>query len=469
MIFLAAAVCLSAATFAAERPNIVLCMADDQGWGDMAYNGHPSLKTPVFDELAKSGLRLDRFYARAPVCSPTRGSVLTGRTPNRYGVFSWGHSLRPQEITLAERLRDAGYATGHFGKWHLGSVLKDAPTSPGASGFGEWLSAPNFFEVDPWLSRQGRAEKLTGESSEVVVAAALEFIRRQRAANQPFLAVVWFGSPHAPHMGTEADLALYSDLPERQRHFLAEITAMDRAMGKFRAGLREIGVSENTLLWYCSDNGAIPQGSTGGLRGRKATLYEGGLRVPCLIEWPARIKSPRRIDLPAGSVDIYPTVLELAGVKLPADQPVLDGASLVGLIDGQMTARTRPLGFWDAGIAGVGTPSNQILAAIAQKQAAGQEPTNQAALGHPPAPLAWNEPENVFAGHSAWLDGSWKLHRIEPRRGGAVRFELYDLVADEKETTDLSAQQPERLAAMRASLETWLRSVTASLRGDDYK
>src|SRR4051812_16216838 len=106
---------------AAERPNFVLCMADDQGWGDMAYNGHPNLKTPVFDELARTGLRLDQFYAAAPVCSPTRGSVLTGRTPSRYGVFSWGHSLRPQEVTLAEALKTAGYATGHFGKWHLGS------------------------------------------------------------------------------------------------------------------------------------------------------------------------------------------------------------------------------------------------------------------------------------------------------------------------------------------------------------
>jgi arylsulfatase A-like enzyme len=372
-------------------------------------------------------------------------------------------------VTIAERLREAGYGTGHFGKWHLGSVLKDAPTSPGASGFSEWLSAPNFFEVDPWLSRQGRAEKLKGESSELVVEAALDFIRRQAAAKQPFLAVVWFGSPHAPHVGTEAELALYTDEPERQRHFLAEITAMDRAMGQLRTGLRELGVADNTLLWYCSDNGAIPQGSTGGLRGRKATLYEGGLRVPCLIEWPDRIKSPRRIDLPACTVDIYPTVMEVVGVKPPASQPVLDGESLVDLIDGNTTVRKRPLGFWDTGIAGVGTPSNQILAAIAKQQAAGEEPTDQAALGHPPAPLDWDQREKVFPGHSAWLDGSWKLHRIEPRRGGAVRTELYDLAADLTESKDLSGSEADQVAAMRQALETWLQSVTASLRGEDYK
>src|SRR5665648_81005 len=118
-----------------NRPNIVLCMADDQGWGDMGYNGHPVLKTPNFDNMAASGLRFDRFYAAAPVCSPTRGSVMTGRHPNRFGCFSWGRTLRPQEITVAEALKTAGYVTGHFGKWHLGPVRKDSPVNPGNSGF----------------------------------------------------------------------------------------------------------------------------------------------------------------------------------------------------------------------------------------------------------------------------------------------------------------------------------------------
>src|SRR5210317_171806 len=122
---------------AADKPNIILVMADDQGWGDMAYNGHPVLKTPNFDAMAAEALRFDRFYAAAPVCSPTRASVLTGRHPNRSAVFKWGHSLRPQEITIAERLREAGYSTGHFGKWHLGSVRKGSPVNPGAQGFDE--------------------------------------------------------------------------------------------------------------------------------------------------------------------------------------------------------------------------------------------------------------------------------------------------------------------------------------------
>ncbi len=171
-------------------PNIVLCMADDQGWGDMAYNGHPVLKTPNFDAMAREGLRFDRFYAAAPVCSPTRGSALTGRHPNRFGCFQWGHTLRPQEITLAEALKTAGYATGHFGKWHLGSVRRGSPVNPGASGFDVWFSSPNFFDNDPILSEQGRAVPTKGESSMVTVDAALKFIRRCVAEHKHFLAVV---------------------------------------------------------------------------------------------------------------------------------------------------------------------------------------------------------------------------------------------------------------------------------------
>src|SRR4051812_35328677 len=157
---------------ALAKPNIILCMADDQGWGDVGYNGHPVLKTPHLDAMAAAGLRLDRFYAAAPVCSPTRGSVLTGRHPNRFGCFSWGHALRPQEVTLARALRQAGYATGHFGKWHLGSVQEGSPVNPGACGFGRWLSSPNFFDNDPVLSREGKAVPFRGESSAVTADAA---------------------------------------------------------------------------------------------------------------------------------------------------------------------------------------------------------------------------------------------------------------------------------------------------------
>lgn len=133
-------------------PNIILCMADDQGWGDVGYYGKSIAKTPVLDEMAAKGLRFDRFYAAHPVCSPTRGSVMTGRNPNRFACFEWGHSLRPEEVTIAEALKQAGYTTGHFGKWHLGSVSARSDVSPGASGFDKWFSSPNFFDLDPGLN-----------------------------------------------------------------------------------------------------------------------------------------------------------------------------------------------------------------------------------------------------------------------------------------------------------------------------
>lgn len=456
------AACLAVATTTA-KPNFVLCMADDQGWGDMVYNGHPVLKTPTFDQLSREGLRFDRFYAAAPVCSPTRASVMTGRTPNRMGCFKWGYTLRPQEVTVAEALKTAGYTTGHFGKWHLGSMRADSPVSPGQSGFDRWFSSPNFFDVDPWMSRNGKAVKTTGEGSEVIVDAALEFIRN---AKQPFLAVVWFGSPHMPHVGIERDLALYKDQPKKQQAFLAEITAMDRAMGKLRAGLRSAGVADDTVLWYCSDNGAIPQGSTGGLRGKKGTIYEGGLRVPGLLEWPAKIRKPRATSLPSCTVDIYPTLLELGGAKVER-QPPLDGVSLASLFSGEMKSRPRPLGFWDYTIGGIASKSSALLEELAREQAAGK--VRPAAKAEPiaAAQLRSDYSDKEFPGHAAWLDGDWKLHRIEKK--GDVKWELYNLGADRTESRDLVATEADRVTRMKGELETWLRSVVASLNGGDYR
>jgi len=316
-VCLAVAGCISASgTGFSRKPNIVLCMADDQGWGDMAYNGHPVLKTPNFDAMAASALRFDRFYAAAPVCSPTRGSVMTGRHPNRFGCFKWGHTLRPQEITIAEALKTAGYVTGHFGKWHLGSVRKGSPVNPGASGFDEWFSAPNFFDNDPILSREGVAVQTQGESSMVTVDAALEFIGKHSGGPRPFLAVVWFGSPHGPHQAIEEDRVVYNDQDKKLQHFYGEITGMDRAFGKLRKGLRTLGIDKSTILWYCSDNGGLPKVGTTGGRGNKGNIYEGGLRVPAILEWPVRISNPRATEVPCNTSDIYPTLLEITGVRM---------------------------------------------------------------------------------------------------------------------------------------------------------
>jgi arylsulfatase A-like enzyme len=448
------------------RPNIILCMADDQGWGDVGYNGHPVLKTPNLDEMAGAGLRFDRFYAAAPVCSPTRGSVMTGRHPNRFGCFTWGYPLRPQEITIAQSLKTAGYVTGHFGKWHLCSVQKTSPVNPGACGFDKWLSAPNFFDNDPILSREGIAVQFEGESSMVTMDAALEFIRDCAGKPEPFLAVVWFGSPHLPHEAGKEDFALYDGHEDKLRHYYGEISGIDRAIGKLRKELRTLGIHENTLVWYCSDNGGIKGPSVTGGRGHKGQIYEGGLRVPAVIEWPARITKPARTDVPAGTVDIYPTLLEIVATRPPTQRP-LDGIGLVPLLDGKMKVRPKPLGFWHYPAPGNRTPSKQVMSALLDAQAKGDEIGDKTMLFADAGKIKRQYPTDRFEGHSAWLDWPWKLHRIESD-DGAVRMELYDLAADPQESNDESARQPDRTKSMRADLDRWLESVTASLNGMDY-
>ncbi|MDA1050409.1 MAG: sulfatase-like hydrolase/transferase [Planctomycetota bacterium] len=452
---------------AAERPNIILVMADDQGWGDMAYNGHPVIKTPNFDAAAAAGLRFDRFYAAAPVCSPTRASVMTGRHPNRMGVFKWGYPMRPQETTIAEALKTAGYATGHFGKWHLGSVRNDSPAHPGRNGFDEWLSAPNFYDNDAIMSRQGTAVPMKGESSMIAVDAALEWMKEKTKGDDPFLAVVWFGSPHSPHVAAEEDRKLYEEHSKALQNFYGEVTGMDRAFGKLRDSLTDLGIRENTILWYCSDNGGLPKvGSTGGFRGNKGQVYEGGLLVPAILEWPAHIKQPRTTDMRCNTCDIYPTLLEIAGVHVERQAP-LDGISLVALIDEQTNDQTRAMGFWDYTAPGIGTPSAAWMADLWKAQQAGgdlppHESSQKAAELPNPAYST-----SSFPGHSAWTDGDWKLHRIEGKNGNA-KWELYDLAADPKETEDVSESESDRVASMRGDLDKWLVSVVNSLNGEDY-
>ena len=349
-----------------DRPNIILLMGDDHGWEETGYNGHPYVQTPVLDEMAATGLRLDRFYAAHPNCSPTRGSVLTGRHPIRYGTFAPNWSIRPEEITIAHLLREAGYTTGHFGKWHVGPVKATSPTNPGAMGFDEWLSHDNFFELNPVLSRNGGPPtRMDGESSSVLIDETIRFIKKSTQRGTPFLAVVWFGSPHEPYGGLPQDLALYDDLPTRYaaqvvsltsnetgtqiqrplrevlRERYAEITAMDRAIGTLREYLERTGLRENTLLWYNSDNGTPPSGlADTPLRGLKGTLYDGGIRVPGVLEWPAHISTPRSTQLPTVTSDILPTLAAVAGQAIP-ERP-LDGINLMPLINGTMTARPSP-------------------------------------------------------------------------------------------------------------------------------
>lgn len=450
-----------------SKPNIILCMADDQGWGDMGYNGHPVLKTPNFDNMANSGLRFDHFYAAAPVSSPTRGSVMTGRNPNRFGCFSYGRTLRPQEITVAEALKTAGYVTGHFGKWHLGPVRKGSPINPGNSGFDEWFSSPNFFDNNPILSREGKAVQTYGESSMVTVDAAIDFVHKQSNNKQPFFVVVWFGSPHNPYSAIEKDREPYAGLEEKLQNYYGEITGMDRAFGKLRQELKTLHIDKNTILWFCSDNGGISGFSATGGRGSKGQIYEGGLRVPAILEWPARITKPRVTNVPCNTYDFYPTLLEIVGVRME-NQPPLDGISLLPLIDNKMNTRIKPMGFWQYPGGGKVVSSVNLMADLLKEQEAGVTDIDTSLLDLHAGDITTRYRTDIFPGHAAWLDWPYKLHRIHSKND-EVRFELYNLEKDTEEKNDLSAGNSGKVKSMKIQIEAWLKSVINSLNGEDYK
>ncbi|MDA7618805.1 sulfatase-like hydrolase/transferase [Verrucomicrobia bacterium] len=457
---------------AKQRPNIVLVMADDQGLGDMGYTGHPFIKTPHFDKASREGLRFDHFYAAAPVCSPTRASVLTGRHPNRMGVFKWGYPMRPQEQTLPEILQKHGYSTGHFGKWHLGSVRHGSPAHPGANGFDHWVSAPNFFDNNPILSHGGKAVQHRGESSELTVDLSLRWIQKKVTLQEPFFAVVWFGSPHAPHRAIAADAADYAEHPKPLRQFYGEVAGMDRAFGKLRNGIESMGIRQKTLLWYCSDNGALPKvGSTGGLRGHKGKLYEGGIRVPSFLEWPEVVQTPKVIQTRAQTCDIFPTILDWLDIEDEVKHR-LDGVSLVPYLQGTHRARSLAMGFWDRVAPGISTPSSIWMGKLLEAQSGGDDllpdDVSLKAAQLPAKPLS----KSPMPGHAAWIDGDLKLHRIESA-GHQVAWELYDLARDPVESDNLlaetlSAVSAERVRELQETLDDWLSTVIDSFNGVDY-
>ena len=411
---------------APSPPNVVLVMADDMGWGQTGYYDHPVLETPNLDAMAAAGLRFDRFYAGAPNCSPTRATVLTGRTNDRTGVENHGYALRRQERTLSRAMDEAGYATGHFGKWHLNGlrgpgvpILASDEHSPGVFGFAAWLSVTNFFERDPLMSRNGVFVQQEGDSSEVIVDEALQYIRRQAGQDRPFFVVIWYGTPHSPWIASEEDRAAFASLDERSQHHYGELVAMDRSIGTLRAGLRELQVERDTLVWFTSDNGGLPNiepGTVGKLRGFKGSLYEGGIRVPAILEWPGGIPDPRVTSFPAATMDIFPTVAAVAGTKEPAMLQPQDGVDLTPLFQAEIGRREKPIGF-------------------------------------------------RHTGRIAMIDNDLK---IVANDGENRTYEVYDLAKDPSETTDLAGDRPEEAARLQEAVEAWNESVEASVAGKDY-
>ncbi|MDA7897608.1 sulfatase-like hydrolase/transferase, partial [Akkermansiaceae bacterium] len=303
--------CIFAFLRAADRPHIILVMADDQGYGDCGFTGHPYVKTPNLDAMSQNSVIFDRFYAGGPVCSPTRASVMTGRNPVRVNVPNHGHYLRPHETTIAEALKTNGYLTAHFGKWHIGSVQKESPTSPGGQGFDHWLTGLNFFDREPYLSLNGKFQQFQGQGTVITMDHALAHLK-SHSSKQPTFTVIWFPSPHLPHQETSSNPDLYKGKPHAP--YYQEITLIDEQIGRLRKTLRDLKIANNTLLWYTSDNGGLVKESSGG-RAKKGSVYEGGLRVPSIIEYPSAFE-PTRISAPTSSTDIYPTLLALTKIKV---------------------------------------------------------------------------------------------------------------------------------------------------------
>ncbi len=406
------------------RPHILFVMADDMGWGETGYYNHPVLKTPNLDQMARNGLRFDRFYAGSATCSPTRASVLTGRANDRSGVFAHGDTMNAHEITLADLLCTQGYQTAHFGKWHLNGlrgpgvpILKDDPFGPEPFGFQTWISVTNFFDLNPLMSRMGSFEEFSGDSSEVIVTQALNYLKTHH--EQPQFCVIWYGSPHSPFQAVKEDCLDFQALNSTSAQHYGEMVALDRSLGTLRTGLRELGLEQNTLIWFCSDNGGLSKidpPTVGGLRGHKGTLYEGGVRVPAVMEWPLCIKEPAVTMFPSSTLDMLPTICEITGVPQPSIP--LDGISLVPVIRNPgINNRIQPIPFrrQGDGVLRSGDGFKLIVSNL-------------------------NKPA----------------------------YELYDLEHDPQETNNLASSLLEKTESMAAELMKWSRSVDESLAGNDY-
>lgn len=445
-------------SLANERPNIILMMADDMGWGDPSYNSG-WINTPALDAMAAEGLRFDRFYSASAVCSPTRGSCLTGRHPLRLGIphANLGR-LEADESVLSEVLGDVGYTTGHFGKWHLGTLtsLRSDSNRGAAGNTGDysppWLHGydstfatearlptfhpmrrpvnglpeptsftdPNFNGTHYWTPPANPADWLTaaegtpvavtdnlsGDDSRVIMDRVIPFVQNAVAVGDPFFTVVWFHTPHWELVDPDGISGVNS-----ADAYNDAMVDMDSQIARLRAELDTLGVTDNTMLWFCSDNGPEDGGigQTGPYRARKRSLHEGGVRVPGLLVWPDKIPVAANTDFPSVTSDYYPTILDYLCIDVPAQKP-LDGISLRGVIEGTLTERDQPIGF-------------------------------------------------NFLDERSWVDQQYKL--ISKNNGGS--WELYDLLADEEEQSNIAAANPLVVARMTEEFEAWQTAVDNDL------
>ena len=351
-----------------KRPNIVIVLADDLGWADVGYHGGV-IKTPHIDRLAREGVRLENFHV-APLCSPTRAGLMTGRWPIRYGmgrsvITPWRqYGLPTGERTIADLMARGGYERrGAIGKWHLGHYKKEyLPLNRGFTYFyGHYNGAFDYFthkregELD-W-HRNFETCRDEGYSTDLIGREAARFVK-ESPAGKPFFLYVPFNAPHSPMQAKEEDIARYATIKnERRRIYAAMVDSMDQAIGAILAALDAKGVTENTFVLFMSDNGGVTRnGSNGPWRAGKGAVYEGGVRVPAVVRWPAGIRGGRTVDAMMGFIDVYPTVKRIAGITDPDPNP-LDGRDMLETIRGNAKAPKR---HWFSYIA-QGTPDRLAI------------------------------------------------------------------------------------------------------------
>jgi arylsulfatase A len=401
---------------APSPPNIVLIVTDDQGYGDLGSTGNPHVSTPHLDRLAAESVVFDRFFV-SPVCAPTRASLLTGRYHLRtgtWGVTGGRETMRGDEVTLAEVLRSSGYRTGAFGKWHNGAHV---PSTPRAQGFDEFFGFRGghwnlYFDAD--LEHDGRPVKTKGYIADVLTDEAMRFIeRRQR---EPFFCYLAFNTPHSPFQVPDNyfDAFAAKGLDASLASVYGMVANIDDNVGRLLARLDDLRLRDDTIVIFLSDNGPAADRYNAGMRGRKATVHEGGVRVPFFIRWPARLQ-PRRVDRVAAHIDVLPTLVDLLGVPAPHGKPI-DGRSLRPLLAGDAAGWTDRLLF-----------------------------THQARP---------DGPANTYP-------GAVRTQRYRAVNDGKG-WQLFDMEADPSQKTDVSAANPEIARRLSDAYSAWFAEVSRS-------
>ena len=431
----------------AKTPNVVILLADDLGFRDVGCYEGP-VKTPSIDSLAKGGTRFSDFYSGCAVCSPSRATLLTGRHHIRAGVYSWIHDpsqkshLLQRETTLAELLKQAGYATAHIGKWHLGlpTETRQKPT-PSDHGFDYWFAtwnnaAPSHHNPNNFIRNGTPVGEIKGYSCQIVADEAINWLKNRPADGSPFFLNVWFHEPHAPIAAPPEIISHYGDKPrDRAAVYSATIDNTDRAIGRLIKVLHEVAPQEDTLIIYASDNGTYRKDRTGNLRGTKGMNWEGGIRVPGIFYWPGTIRAEKVASEPAGLVDVLPTVCGLLGLSKPKAH--LDGTDLSAILKGDdgRFQRSQPL-YWHL-------QKSRPIVAIRDG--------DYSLVADPDYPL---ETDNMF--REEWIPII--------KEGSYTNFRLFDLRNDPGQTRDISAERPRLLNEMKKALN----DINASVMADGH-